>query len=101
MLPGQLSFLTPATAATATSLIGLTVQMEGRSDKPCRCGETKLVVGSPKGPHAGSAHCPNCGKHRGWISKRAAYFLTECLRTFGTGSTFHIRNADFDEGIKQ
>ena len=96
MLPGQLSFLTPATAATATSLIGLTVQMEGRADKPCRCGETKLVVGSPKGPHAGSLNCASCNRHRGWIPKRAVYFLTECLRTFGTGANFFIRNCDFE-----
>jgi hypothetical protein len=92
MLPGQLSFLAPATAATATSLIGLTVQMEGRADKPCRCGETALVVGSPKGPHVGSLYCSSCNRHRGWLPKKAADFLNECLRTFGTGSTFHIRN---------
>ena len=55
-----------------------------KHDMPCaQCGGVAVVVGKPKGPHVGSLHCQVCDRHRGWLPKSVADFLTETISNFG------------------
>ena len=64
------------------TLVGLVMNYD---DTPCKeCGGVAVVIGEPKGPHANSLHCQICGRHRGWLSKTVADFLTETINRFGS-----------------
>jgi hypothetical protein len=76
----QLDFLAPD--PNADPLIGLTV----RPDDDCSCGEGVAVIKAAKHPHAGALICITCGKHRGWLPRHAADFITENIKHFGRPS---------------
>jgi hypothetical protein len=64
------------------TLIGLVMKYD---DTPCKeCGGVAVVIGEPSGPHAGALHCQTCGRHRGWLPKTVADFLTETINRFGS-----------------
>ena len=64
----------------ADDLIGLTV----RPDDDCpACGEGVSIIKAAKPPHVGALVCVGCGKHRGWLPRRARDFITETIKQFG------------------
>jgi len=75
--PEQLSLaLAPSTAVAScpsaeadSPLVGLTIQLARSIDRPCRCGDSSVTIGSSTKVHAGSLHCAQCGVHRGWLPK--------------------------------
>jgi hypothetical protein len=81
MPPGQLSlsFESSTTAATSTSVRGLTVLLPGA----CSCGSRNAVVGSSSGPHYARIVCARCSKWRGWMSATSFNFVAEIIDQFG------------------
>jgi hypothetical protein len=75
------------TAQSTSPLVGVVVQLQRTIDRPCRCGETSVVIGEPTGPHVAALYCLNCQRHRGWLRKEVARFLTETISTFGRSSS--------------
>jgi hypothetical protein len=64
------------------TLVGLVTKYD---DTPCKqCGGIAVVIGEPKGPHANSLYCQTCNRHRGWLPKTVADFLTETINRFGS-----------------
>jgi hypothetical protein len=63
-------------------LIGLSV----RPDDDCSCGEGIAVLKTAPPPHAAELVCIACGKHRGWLPRRARDFITETIEQFGRPS---------------
>ena len=81
----------------ASLLAGLRIQPERTKDVPCGvCGQTVVVVGKAAGPHVASLHCATCDRHRGWLPKTVADFLTEAISRFGSPTeAITIRNPEF------
>jgi hypothetical protein len=76
--------MTTALVTTAPQLTGLRVRLDRTIDVPCiTCGETVVVIGEGTGPHAASLRCSNCDRHRGWLPRAIASFLSETVRSFG------------------
>jgi hypothetical protein len=82
MLPGQYE-LFPEITAPSSSLIGLQVRFQS----PCGCGSTVVVLESSKAMHEAAIRCNECGKHRGWISRRDADALRAELGRLGKRPT--------------
>jgi hypothetical protein len=78
---------TPVTSHSTSPLIGLAVQLQRTVDRPCECGGTAAIIGQPKGPHVGALYCASCQKHRSWLPKTVACFLSETVRVFGKSSS--------------
>lgn len=65
-------------------IIGLSIKLARTIDGPCAvCGETAVTVGSSGGPHSASLRCASCERHRGWLPKTVADFLTDLVVRFG------------------
>ena len=60
-------------------LIGIEIKMSRR----CRCQHDLFVVGPGRGAHRASLHCTRCARHCGWLSHRAAKFLSDVIEQFG------------------
>ena len=80
------NFFASAAALGTSVLVGTVVQLQRTIDKPCRCGETSIIIGQPVGPHVAALFCTNCRKHRGWLPKQVASFLSETTSIFGASS---------------
>ena len=78
---------TPVTSHSTSPLVGLAVQLQRTIDRPCECGGTAVIVGESKGPHVGVLYCASCQRHRGWLPKTVACFLSETVRVFGKSSS--------------
>ena len=64
------------------TLVGMVMKYD---DTPCKqCGGVAVVIGEPKGPHANALYCQTCNRHRGWLPKTVADFLTETINRFGS-----------------
>jgi hypothetical protein len=79
-----------------TDLLGLPIKLERTIDVPCAvCGETAVVVGAGVGPHTASLRCLRCDRHRGWLPKTVADFLTDLIVRFGRpAEPITIRNSE-------
>jgi hypothetical protein len=79
-----------------TDLIGLRIELERNIDGPCAvCGDTAVVIGSSAGPHVASLRCACCDRHRGWLPKTVADFLTDLVVRFGQpAEPITIRNSE-------
>jgi hypothetical protein len=79
-----------------TDLLGLPIKLERTVDGPCAvCGETAVVVGAGAGPHTASLRCLRCGRHRGWLPKTVADFLTDLVVRFGRPTEpITVRNSE-------
>jgi hypothetical protein len=65
-------------------ITGLRIRLERTIDVPCGvCGQTAVVIGPGVGPHVAALHCASCDRHRGWLPKAAANFLTATVTLFG------------------
>jgi hypothetical protein len=62
------------------------VEVTVRPDDDCSCGEGVAVIKAAKDPHAGALICIACGKHRGWLPRHAADFITGNIKQFGRPS---------------
>jgi hypothetical protein len=60
-------------------LVGIKVNLP----RQCPCGHDMLHVGPGRGPHKASLQCARCGRHCGWLSHKAAKFLSEVIGRFG------------------
>jgi len=68
----------------ATPIVGLRIRLRRTIDTPCAaCGGTTVAVGEGVGPHVAALHCPDCRRHRGWLSRPIAEFLVEIVARFG------------------
>jgi hypothetical protein len=78
------------------NITGLRVRLERTIDGPCAvCGETAVVIGAGAGPHAAALHCSCCNRHRGWLPKTVADFLTDLVVRFGRPTApITIRNSE-------
>jgi hypothetical protein len=79
-----------------TDLYGLRIQLERTIDGHCaECGETTVVIGFSSGSHAASLRCRRCDRHRGWLPKTVADFLTGVVVRFGRPTEpITIRNSE-------
>jgi hypothetical protein len=79
-----------------SALLGLPIRLERTIDGPCaECGETAVIIGSSAGPHAASLRCKRCDRHRGWLPKTVADFLTDIVVRFGRPTEpITIRNSE-------
>jgi hypothetical protein len=59
------------------------VRPERATDRRNPCCRNLALVHEGKGPHAGELRCADCGRHRGWVSKRPANFLLNINVHFG------------------
>jgi hypothetical protein len=75
----QLDMFEPITAPS-TSLLGLVMITE---ERPCPCGERKVVIDASAGPHYGSLICTVCERHRGWLSGPTHSFITNIIDSVG------------------
>ena len=64
-------------------LLGLFVRLARSTDRQCSCGNTMVILRAASGPHRNEMRCAACNRHRGWLPKVAATFLTESIRAFG------------------
>jgi hypothetical protein len=79
-----------------TDLIGLPIKLQRTIDGPCAvCGETAVIIGAGAGPHVASLRCAGCDRHRGWLPKTIADFLTDLVVRFGRPTDpITIRNSE-------
>jgi hypothetical protein len=79
-----------------TDLIGLPIKLARTIDGPCgACGETTVIIGSSAGPHMASLRCACCDRHRGWLPKPVAAFLTDLVGRFGRPTDpITVRNSE-------
>jgi hypothetical protein len=70
-------------ALTCQPIIGLRVRLDRRVDRELGCHDNLAAIFPGRGPHAAQLRCAECQRHRGWLGKLTADFLTETVRTFG------------------
>jgi hypothetical protein len=78
------------------TLIGLPIKLQRTIDGSCAlCGETAVIIGAGAGPHVASLRCACCDRHRGWLPKTVADFLTDLVLRFGRpAEPITIRNSE-------
>jgi hypothetical protein len=61
------------------------VRLARSIDRERPCCENLAVIHPAKhaSPHAAESRCANCGKHRGWMARRAYEFLVELTQRYG------------------
>ena len=67
----------------ADPLIGLRVRLDRTVDRQQPCHDNIAEVCNGKGPHAYALLCEACGRHRGWLPKKAVDFIVETIRAIG------------------
>jgi hypothetical protein len=79
-----------------TDLLGLPIKLERTIDGPCAaCGDTAVIIGEGAGPHIASLRCACCDRHRGWLPKAVADFLTDLVVRFGRPTEpITVRNSE-------
>ena len=79
---------------STTGLAGFYVRLERTIDISCACGGTVVIVGEAATSHTASMRCAGCDRHRGWLPRTIASFLSETARLFGApDEPFLIRDA--------
>jgi hypothetical protein len=63
----------------ADPLVGIEINLP----RHCQCGHEMLHVGPGGDPHRASLQCARCGRHCGWLSHKAAKFLSDVIGRFG------------------
>jgi hypothetical protein len=63
---------------TSDPLVGLAVVLADR----CRCGGNLARV-DPSALHQAALSCRGCGRHRGFLERNTANFVTEIIKQFG------------------
>jgi hypothetical protein len=68
-------------ASSTDPLIDLTIKLERTNDLRARdCPNRCIgVLGPGSGPHAYALHCSTCGRHCGWLPRRAAAVLRDLI----------------------
>jgi hypothetical protein len=81
---------------TDSNLMGLPIKFQRTIDGPCAvCGESAVIIGGGAGPHVASLRCACCDRHRGWLPKAVADFLTDLVVRFGRPTDpITIRNSE-------
>ncbi len=71
------------------------MRLERTVDTPfVTCGETMVVIGDGVGSHVAGLWCAGCDRHRGWLPRTIANFLSKTVRLFGVpDELFLIRDA--------
>jgi hypothetical protein len=62
------------------SIIGLTIRLSRPSDLRRLCCEKLCTIHPGKGPHICELRCATCGRHRGWLSRGAAWWLKNVVK---------------------
>src|SRR5262245_30327841 len=73
--------------ANASPLNGLKLKLDRKVDDEKGCCRNFAVVHAGKGPHVAELRCANCGAHRGWLPKQAAYWLLNVLAVWPEART--------------
>jgi hypothetical protein len=81
------------------TLVGLKVKLDRPVDREQPCCLNICTIGPARGPHAGVLTCTGCGRHRGWVSKSTAQWITAVVSKFGapTGPIIVRKAHTFEE----
>lgn len=77
--PEQLALFEGSVAAPTDPLVAILVELPDN----CSCAIMRALIGSGVGPHHASLYCASCHRHRGWVSRTAADFISKIIDRFG------------------
>jgi hypothetical protein len=76
------------------AVIGMKVRLDRAVDRALGCHDNIALIHPGSGPHAAQLRCAECNRHRGWLAKPTADFLSSTVTMFGVPSEpFVIRDA--------
>jgi hypothetical protein len=77
----------PSPATPHDPLLGLTVELPDE----CRCASNVAIIGAGTQIHRAALNCRSCGRHRGWLSKFTADWITHVAARFGAPEIIKIK----------
>jgi hypothetical protein len=63
------------------TIVGLRIRLDRSCDRRQPCCDRRGLICETVGPHGPALRCAQCGKHRGWLRKRAADVLQAMHKT--------------------